>query len=243
LVSGLISAQNDELFAKGNSLYNDGDYQEAILSYGEILKNGVHSSELYFNLANAYYKTNRVAPSIYYYEKALQLAPNDKEIKQNLSFAKQMILDDIESVPEIGLSKIFKAVVNLFTFDFWAKLAVFMVLLFVVLSLGYYFSYSTTKKRLSFLGGVLALALVFVTLFFAFQKYEYEQNNNPAIVFAEESDVKTEPNLRSEITFTLHEGTKVQALERYDENWTKIKLSDGKTGWISSEDIKLLNKF
>jgi len=75
---------------------------------------------------------------------------------------------------------------------------------------------------------------------FAFQKYEYEQNDNPAIVFAHESEIKSEPNLRSEIAFKLHEGTKVQVLEIYNENWTKIKLADGKTGWISSQDIKEL---
>ncbi len=240
LLSSLTIAQNSELFANANTFYNDGKYQEAIQSYEQILDSGVHSSDLYFNLANAYYKLNRVAPSIYYYEKAQQLAPNDKDIENNLSFAKNMTIDDIEGVPEIGLSKMVKNVINMFSFDSWAKFAVALVFLFVILALGYYFSYSTTKKRLAFLGGSAALLFVFVMMFFAFQKYKYEQNNNPAIVFAQESEVKTEPNLRSEVTFNLHEGTKVQILENYDDNWTKIKLADGKTGWIPNADIKAL---
>lgn len=240
LLSNLIVAQSSELFTKGNSFYNDGKYQEAIQSYEQIIDSGVHSSELYFNLANAYYKLNRVAPSIYYYEKAQQLAPRDEEIENNLSFAENMTIDDIESVPKIGLSKVIKNVINMFSFDTWAKFAVTLVFFFVILALGYYFSYSTTKKRLAFLGSSAALLLVFVMVFFAFQKYKYEQNNNPAIVFAQESEVKTEPNLRSEVTFNLHEGTKVQILENYDDNWTKIKLADGKTGWIPNADIKAL---
>ena len=240
LVSSLSIAQNSELFSTGNSLYNNGNYQEAIQSYEQILDNGVHSSELYFNLANAYYKLNRIAPSIYFYEKAQQLSPKDKEIKKNLSFAKNMTIDDIETVPEMGLSKITKNVINTFSFDVWAKFSVALVMLFVILALGYYFSYSTTKKRLAFLGSCTALLMTFVMVFFAFQKYKYVQNDNPAIVFAQESQIKTEPNLRSETAFELHEGTKVQVLESYNKNWTKVKLADGKTGWISSQDIKIL---
>lgn len=79
-----------------------------------------------------------------------------------------------------------------------------------------------------------------VCLFFAFQNYNLDKNDNPAIVFSKESQVKTEPNLRSENAFFLHEGTKVQMLEIFDEEWTKIKIADGKTGWIASEDIKPL---
>ena len=39
------------------------------------LKSGKESAEVYFNLGNAYYKLNRVAPAIYNYEKSLQLKP------------------------------------------------------------------------------------------------------------------------------------------------------------------------
>ena len=74
------------LFEQGNALYNDGNYTEAIEKYQAILKQGKHSAELYFNLGNSYYKLNNIAPSIYYYEKALQLAPDDKDILNNISF-------------------------------------------------------------------------------------------------------------------------------------------------------------
>lgn len=233
-------AQNNTLFSQGNRLYNEGKFQDAINTYKSILDTENHSAELYFNLANAYYKLNRIAPSVYYYEKALQLSPNDNDIKNNMSFAKNMTIDAIELIPEMGFSKITNNIINRFSFDVWAILSVVFVVLFVVLFLAYYFSYSTNRKRLTFLSSILSLILVLITLMFAFQKNEYEQNDNPAIVFAHESEIKSEPNLRSEIAFKLHEGTKVQVLEIYNENWTKIKLADGKTGWISSQDIKEL---
>jgi len=240
LISTLSLAQNKTLFDQGNSLYNEGKFQEAITTYERILDSENHSAQLYFNIANAYYKMNRIAPSVYYYEKALQLAPNDNDIKNNLSFAQNMTIDAIEDIPEMGFSKIIRNIVNKSSYDIWAILSVVFVVLFVVLFLAYYFSYSTNRKRLAFLSSNLSLVLVLGTLIFAFQKYKYEQNDNPAIVFAQESEIKSEPNLRSEIAFKLHEGTKVQVLEIYNENWTKIKLTDGKSGWIPSQDIKEL---
>jgi len=240
LTSTFSIAQNEELFANANNLYNEGKFQEAINTYESILETENHSAELYFNIANAYYKMNRVAPSIYYYEKALQLAPNDKDIKNNISFAQNMTIDAIEVIPEMGFSKITKNIINKFSFDVWALFSIVFVVLFVILFLAYYFSYSTNRKRFAFVSSNLSLALVIVTLMFAFQKYDFDQKDKPAIVFAQESNIKSEPNLRSEIAFKLHEGTKVQVLEVYNENWTKIKLTDGKTGWIPSQDIKEL---
>lgn len=240
LISTLVVAQHNETFTKGNSLYNDGKFQEAITIYETILEDNVHSSELYYNLANAYYKLNRIAPSIYYYEKALQIAPNDKDIKNNLSFANNMTIDAIEVLPEVGFSKFTKQVTNKFSFDTWAIMAIVLVIGFVVLFLFYYFSYGTVRKRLAFLSSFSCLFLTCVALFFAFKKFNFDQKDKPAIVFAQESNVKAEPNLRSEGVFDLHEGTKVQIIELYKEDWVKIKLADGETGWIPTEDIKAL---
>ena len=62
-------------------------YEQAIVSYDSIEKLGYISSELYFNLGNCYYKLNKVAPTIYNYEKALLLDPLNEDAKNNLVFA------------------------------------------------------------------------------------------------------------------------------------------------------------
>ena len=241
-ISTLSFAQNEQLFDKANTLYNNANYTEALEIYNSILDAGEHSAELYFNMANAHYKLNHIAPSIYYYEKALLLDPNDRDIKNNIVFARNMTIDAIETVPEVGFSKILNNLINLMTFDAWAKTAVAFVILFVILFILYYFSYSTTKKRLAFVSSLASFVLAIATLSFAFQKYKLVNNNQPAIVFAQETKIKSEPNLRSTEAFVLHEGTKVQVLDTV-ENWKKIKLSDGKTGWVMNDDIKLLKNF
>ena len=93
---GLFS-QNEALFEKANTLYNEGKYAEAIDNYRAILETEKHSVDLYYNLANAHYKLDNIAPSIYYYEKALKLSPYDEETLNNYSFAKQMTIDKFDN--------------------------------------------------------------------------------------------------------------------------------------------------
>lgn len=242
LLSTLTMAQNNASFEQANTLYNEGDYTQAIELYTTILDTGEHSAELYYNIANAHYKLNHIAPSIYYYEKALLLKPNDKDIQNNIAFAKNMTIDAIETVSDVGFSRLLNKYTNTFSFDTWAKVAVGFMVLFVVLFLGYYFSYNTSKKRLAFVTSSFALVLSFVAVLFAFHKYELEEKDQPAIVFAKEAQIKSEPNLRSAEAFKLHEGTKVQILDTV-KNWKEIKIADGKTGWVISDDIKMLKTF
>ena len=242
LFDSFLYGQSNEAFEEANACYNDGDYQEAIDIYTSILEEGQHSAELYYNIGNAHYKLNNVAPSIYYYEKALLLNPNDKDLLNNMAYAKNMTIDAIEVVPEVGFSKLIKTFTNTMSFDNWAKLSVSLVILFVLLFLMYYFSQITGKKRLAFITSVLSLILAFIALGFAFNSYDLNQKNNPAIVFVKESQVKSEPNLRSAGAFEIHEGTKVQVIDTVS-NWKKIRLSDGKSGWVSNEDIKMIKDF
>jgi len=239
LVCGLGFSQNEVLFEEANRLYNEAQYHEALDKYHTILDSGAHSAALYFNMGNAHYKLNNIAPSIYYYEKALLLKPNDNEINNNLAFARNMTIDAIDVVPEIGLLSLINKWAKYFYYETWAKISVTFSILFVALFIFYYFSVSSSKKRFAFVSSIICLILVFATLGLTFHGQNLVKTNQPAIVFAKESQIKNEPNLRSNEAFKLHEGTKVQVLDTVD-NWKKIKIADGKTGWVLSDDIKLV---
>jgi tetratricopeptide (TPR) repeat protein len=242
LVSFFGNAQNEALFSQATDSYNNGDYQKAIDYYLEILENGKHSSELYFNLGNAYYKLNQIAPSIYNYEKALLLSPNDAEINNNLSYAQNMTLDAIETLPETGLEKIYKSMTEIMSFDEWSYTAVVFMILFALLYIAFYYFRYATQKRIAFISSIAALFISIGSAAFAFVQYNDFKSDQPAIVFSSEVQIKAEPNQRSEQIFILHEGTKVNVLEELNE-WKKIKIIDGKTGWVTSESIRLLKDF
>src|SRR5690554_5234550 len=145
LISFSSFGQNENLFDEGKELYKNGKYQQAITAWMQILDKGEHSAELYFNLGNAQYKLNHIGPSVYYYEKALQLAPNDADIKNNLAFAENARIDAIEPLPETFFSKWYSSIAGIFTFNGWAILAVVSSLSFVALFLLYYFAFVEKK--------------------------------------------------------------------------------------------------
>ena len=233
-------SQTTESFKQANDLYNSGYYKEAINQYTSILESNQHSAELYFNLANCHYKLNEIGPSIFYYEKALQLAPDDTDILNNLGYAQKMTIDAIQEVPESGVSKFINSTLNSLSVDGWATRSVGLVFLFVALFLGYYLSHSETKKRLFFISSSAVLILLFISLSLLFKKDSLDSSTHPAIVFAKETEVRVEPNLRAETSFTLHEGTKVLVIENYNGDWSKIKLLNGETGWMASSELKTL---
>ena len=240
--TSLAFAQNEELFEDATAAYNKGEYEKAIETYQEILSNGQHSASLYYNLGNSHYKLNQIAPSIYYYEKALLLDPGDKDTKQNLAFAQQMTIDDIKPNPQSGLAKIYNNIIGILSFDQWAYTAVILVILFVLGYLAYYFLTYSSQKRVAFIGSMASLMLAIVAVVFAYVQFENYSSEQPAIVFAIETKVKSEPNDRSSEVFILHEGTKVEVLDGL-EDYKKIELADGKSGWVQENDIKLLKDF
>ena len=240
LFNGFLAfAQNEVIFDQATAAYNAGEYEKAATHYLTIVEKGEHSSELYFNLGNCYYKLNQIAPSIYYYEKALLLNPNDSEVLNNLGYAKNMSLDAIEILPETGISKIYKNATEFLSFDQWSYVTILFVLLFVIFYIAFFYFRYATKKRIAFIASAISIIIALISFVFAFLAYTDFKADQPAIIFANEATVKSEPNTRSQAIFKLHEGTKVNVLEELNE-WKKIKIADGKTGWMPKEDLKML---
>jgi len=227
------------VFDKGNEHYRNGNYQEAIASYESILKGKKESCDLYYNLANSYYKLDKVGPAIYYYEKALLISPNDKDIQNNLKFAKSKTIDDIKEIPKVGFEKFIQNLTSSFHSDTWAKIAVGFSVLFLLFFIGYYFSETTVSKRIYFIGLFIVPFLLLLSVLAAWFEENQDQKERPAIVFAEKTAVLNEPRNNATEAFILHEGTKVFVLESLDQ-WKKIQLTDESEGWILSEAIKEL---
>ena len=218
-------------------MYQKARYEEAIKEYESVLANQQHSSELYFNLGNCYYKLNKVAPAIYNYEKALVLNPDDAEITNNLKFAQKLQIDEIKDVPTVGFSKMVQDITSTFHYNTWAWISIGLSTLFLLFFIGYYFSQITLSKRIFFFGMFVLVFLLLMSVSAAISEKNAFENEKPAIVFAEMALVKSEPQKASNTVFTLHEGTKVFVLEAMD-NWRKIQLTDGTEGWIEKTAIK-----
>ena len=237
---GVFAQNADNLFTEANDFYTAGNYTEAIETYHKIEDLDVESAELYFNLGNCYYKLNKVAPSIFYYEKALKLNPNYTEAANNLAFAKRMTIDVIEELPQTFLQRFSKNIIQKFSFDTWAYAAVIASFLVALFFLIYYFSNETKLKLLFFNLSLVSFFGVVLCGFFAFKNYNTVQKNREAIIFVQKTEIKNAPTPSGEMIFELHEGTKVLVLDEL-QSFKRIKIADGKTGWIRASDLKEIN--
>lgn len=229
----------DNAFAKANKAYTAEKYEIAIAGYNQILKANVHSTEVYFNLANAHYKLNHIAPAIYNYEKALQLDPNNQDVLTNLRYANQMKLDAVEALPKDGFKEWFKSVVSSYSIDTWAYFSIVAGLLTILLLILYVYAQVAGKKRLFF---ILSMLGILVTLFFiyaAFAAVNLKETERYAIIFDSEVITRIEPRSTAETALTLHEGTKVAIIETLDD-WAHVQIANGSKSWIPLDAIKEL---
>lgn len=232
-----FSQTQDKLFAEANTFYKEANYERALGVYLAIEEEGLVSSDLYFNLGNTYYKLDKVAPAIYFYEKAIKMDPTNEDAIFNLAFAKRMTIDVIEELPKTVFQRFSANVIQKLSFDTWALIAVIASFLASLLFLLYHFSDATRKKLIYFNTTIISVTVMLISLFFAFNNYKTVQNNRAAIIFAPKAEVKNAPTTSGEEVFILHEGTKVIILDELD-NWKKIKIADGKVGWMSDEELK-----
>lgn len=243
IITNLVNAQNvDSLFVHASNLYKAGKFEDAIKEYEIIESKKLVSLELYYNLGNSYYKLNKVGPAIYYYEKALNIDSSNEDVRNNLVFAKRLALDNIEELPKTVLQKFNKNYLQKLSYDQWAIVVITFSVLGSLFFLLFYFAEIPSKKRFYFVISIVSFILLFGSLFITYSQYNTSKTNNPAIVFAEETEIRNAPTLNSEIVFKLHEGTKVIVLDAVDD-WKKVKIKDGKLGWIIAEDIKMLSNF
>jgi len=240
LFSSSFFAQNtDSIFQKANEAHRNTYYEEALSGYHQIDSLGFQSTDLYYNLGNTYYKLNQIAPSIFYYEKALLLDPNNEDAKQNLAFAQRMTIDAFEKLPKSLFQKFNESIIYPINYNTWAWISILLAFLLSTCFLLYYFSYNTNKKRLFFTISLVSIGLFLISLSFVIKAKHYAINNKPAIVFSQKISVKSEPSTSASEAFELHEGTKIQILETIDV-WYKIKIPDGKIGWLKKENVKTI---
>jgi len=227
----------DSLIVTANNAYNQGLYDSALNTYDQVIKEGVESGELYYNIGNAYYKNNDVASAILYYEKARKLLPNDEDISYNLSIANSMIVDKIEKVPELFYYRWWNFFYNALDADAWTIFAL-ISFSFLIVTIGLFIiSKKRQYRKLSFYIGILFLLITIATFSLASQKYYYNIEHKEAIVFISSITVKSSPTQNAVDLFVIHDGTKVRIIDRID-NWVEIKIQNGSVGWLPEESLK-----
>ncbi len=212
-------------------LYKKGHYAAAVQAYEFLLQKGA-SANLYYNLGNSYYKQDSITKAVIAYERALRLSPSDEDIKFNLQLAQSKTIDNIAPASEMFFVTWYKSLVNLLSIDGWAWISI-LSLLIIICGMGVFL----WVKKLNFRKTLTKLLVVPIftfifSLFFAFQQKIIVSSHNFAIVTSPSVVVKTAPDAAASKAFIIHEGTKVEILDKSMDQWWEVTLEDGRRGWI-----------
>lgn len=238
LLAGLTVTANELQVAidSANQSYTNGQYEKAIGFYNQVVNNGYESSDLYYNLGNAYFRSNKMSMAILNYERALKLDPSNADADFNLKLANTYVVDKIDVIPPFFLKEWWHSLVMAFETNVWALLSMITFVIGAVLFLLFFLSQQMLLRKVSFWIGAVVLFISILSFNFSRKQKWLEVNEPYAVVITPSVVVKSSPDVSGTQLFLIHEGLKVQITDELGD-WRRIKLSDGNIGWLKADDL------
>jgi len=231
-------SQEDSLktfFDKANNLYKEANYKQSIEYYHKIIDKNYHSAEIYYNLGNAYLKSNQIPFAILYYEKALKLKPNNEDIKSNLDYANLFVNNEIQNTSQFFVDRIILTITNTFSSNTWALIAIAMLILTLAQLAIFLFGKTHRTRKIFFFSSIMTFVVVIFTLFLSYQNMQNIVNPKQAIIM-QPTSLKSSPTNKGTDIYILSPGIKVQITNTSDQ-WYEIRLPNGSKGWIIKDKL------
>jgi len=237
--NGYAQDSAEDLLEKANQAYSQNEYVYAAELYEQVLEQGYEAAELYYNLGNAYFRSDKVAKAILNYERAIRLKPNDENILFNLQVAQTRIVDRIEPVPKLFYERWWQSLINLQSEKGWAITAIVLGTMFFLCLAWFFLGNKSFIRKIAFVLVLLMLTTTTLSLIFAQKQYNKLTLQNEAIVFSPRLTAKSAPDASSPDLFVIHQGTKVEIRQKLGE-WYEIRLANGNIGWIRKDNVEII---
>lgn len=238
IISDLSFALNvDQQMQQASEYYRNAEFDKAISIYEQLISEGYKGTSLYYNLANSYYRIGKLGYAILNYERALKISPSDEDVKHNLAFANLSTVDRIQPLPTFFLFEWWETLLAVFSVNGWTYAAYIFFIILLLLIILYFFARTIFQQKIILFSGLGTLIIFVLVVSLLVVKINREQTVISGVIVEQSTTVKTSPDTKSTDAFIVHEGLKVNLEDRLDE-WVKIRLADGKVGWIENNAIE-----
>lgn len=233
------AGSRDSLYNAASTAYSEGNYEAALDLYTRIVSQGYEAPDLYYNMGNAAFRSNRLGYAVLYYNKALKLDPSHEEAERNLAYVERYKEDQLEQVPELFIRSWIRSLVGIFSVQTWSLLAIMLFGILLVALLVYIFAARLALKKTGFFSGLVVLVLFLVSISAALDRNAEIVAPDQAVIVSPSVVVKSSPSMTGTDLFVLHEGTEITVADQVGE-WTEVRISDGRIGWVPAEAFEII---
>jgi tetratricopeptide (TPR) repeat protein len=230
----VLADQKAQSFLDAVKLYEAREYADAAEAFQGLARDGIQNGGLYYNIANAHLKNDRLGPAILWYERALQLNPGDPDLKFNLEYARSLLEDEPADIGSPVLQVLFFWK-NLLGVSAWQWLGLGAGLVFWCLWAATFFLHKPVLKPIKY--GFLALALISSGTA-AYLKHAPALHPR-AVILGKAVSVRSGLSADTTELFVLHEGTLV-AVDKQVDGFLKIEYAEDKIGWVSDTMAEII---
>lgn len=233
-----LAGQHPDLL-RANELYRQEAYEAAAQTLEELVDEGYQSSALFYNLGNTYYRLGQKGMAVLNYEKALLLAPKDREIQDNLAFVKSQLSGEIIPLEVFPLIALWQNIQQSLSSNSWTWLGLLLFWMGMGGILAWLLFPQRKRKVRGFSLGLTSLFLCILPFVMASGRKTTLVAADKAVIVSEESSLYVSPSEGSEVIYSLFEGATVRTLEPL-QDWYKVYLANGYQGWVPRESLALV---
>lgn len=217
------------LWNEANSAFENKQYEVAIDKYKAMLNSKNVDADVYYNLANAYYKNEENGKAIANYLKALKLNPNLKAAEQSLAFVQAQLDLSTQITDNSSLTKS----INLLPANAWAwmGLAAFMMVCFLF----YKSRQQKWKHGNKYLIAISGLSFLFIAC--SLLSYQSKALHNKAVVLRANTFLYEDAK-KSKVKWNLPEGTILNVEQKTNDKLFEVSMNNGIQGWVAGEDLE-----
>lgn len=221
------AADVNPVWQKANSFYQQKQYDSAIYYYQQLAAPRPTNAPLYYNLGNAYYRSNKIGPAVLSFERALHIDPNFTAASDNLTLTQSRIANKITPIPEIFFVRWWKNITSAAHANTTAIISLFLFIALIGILLLNRFR-KPQWLRGQMIGG---LALIWLcSLIIAAESAVNAHSRDIAVVMQSDAPLMTS-NQQTKTQSLIPEGTTVKIIS-VKSSWIEVTLPDGRTGWL-----------
>lgn len=233
----LKSQSANSTLEQAKTAYEAGNYEEAASLYESLVKEGYQSADLFYNIGNAYYRSDNLGKAILNYERALKWDPGFLDAGSNLDLANDRMQSQMEPLPEFFVTAWYYKTGQSLSSNTWAIGGILLLFFGVVGLVIWLLGANRSLRKWSFLSGLALIVVSIVMITFAFSRSHNDDHSSYAIVMVQEALLLNSISGEEQSTAVLPEGAKVKITGKRD-NWLKVRAMDGKEGWLPAHQVE-----